>query len=126
RRSFADTVAMIDNSGVDWSRVVYHCFSEGPEEVRTLNERGGRASFTGIVTYKSAANVLASALAQGVEKLMLETDSPWLAPEPHRGGVNEPAFVALTAARIAEAMGVEVGQLAEITSRNAESFFEIT
>ena len=126
RRSFADVVAMIDKSGVDWKKVVFHCFSEGPDELRLLSGRGGRASFTGTVTYRNAANVLASALAQNPEKTMLETDSPWLSPEPLRGQENEPARVALTAEFLANALGLAPALFAEMTSRNAESFFDIT
>ena len=97
RGAFAECVAMIDASGVDWSRVVFHCFSEGAGEMETLRQRGGRGSFTGIITYKNAEAVRAAAQAQGLARLMIETDAPYLAPAPHRGKPNEPAFVRHTA-----------------------------
>ena len=126
RKSFADTVAMIDQSGVDWKKVVYHCFSEGIAEVRLLNERGGRASFTGTVTYKNAKNVLEAALAQGVEKLMIETDCPYLSPEPLRGTRNEPANAVLTAARLANEMSMAVSDLCTRASENTCRFFSLS
>jgi TatD DNase family protein len=125
RKAFADCVAMIDKSGVDWRKVVFHCFSEGVDEVRILNARGGRASFTGTVTYKNAAGVLAAAVAQGPELLMVETDAPYLAPEPFRGRRCEPAHVALTARKIAGAMGLGEEQLFAIISANTKAFFGV-
>jgi len=125
RNCFADCVTMIDNSGVDWRKVVFHCFSEGPEEVRILNERGGRASFTGIVTYKSAHKVLAAAIEQGLDRLMLETDCPWLTPEPFRGKRNEPALLALSAHKIAEVAGINYDKLCTHATNNTKSFFGI-
>ncbi|MFW6218240.1 MAG: TatD family hydrolase [Verrucomicrobiota bacterium] len=123
RKAFAETVRLIDASGIDWTKVVFHCFSYGPEEVRQLNERGGRASFTGIVTYKNAPEVREALRVQGVESLMLETDSPYLAPEPHRGQSNEPAYVADIGRRCAEVLAVSVEELAERTTANVKEFF---
>jgi len=123
RNAFAESVKLIDESGVDWRKVVYHCFSEGPDEVRQLNERGGRASFTGIVTYKSAENVRQAMLAQGIERLMVETDSPYLPPEPHRGKPNQPAYVRHTAERCAELLGVPYEELVERTHANTVAFY---
>ena len=126
RKSFADAVAMIDASGVDWRKVVFHCFSEGPAEVRLLNERGGRASFTGTLTYKNARNVLEAALTQGLDRLMLETDCPYLAPEPIRGTRNEPANVVLTAKRLAKEMGLAESEICGKAFTNAEHFYSIS
>ncbi len=123
RGAFAESVAEIDASGFDWSRVVYHCFSEGEAEMLTLLARGGRGSFTGIITYKTAENVRAALRAQGLDRLMVETDSPYLTPEPHRGKPNEPAHVALTAARAAQELGVPLAELADRTTANARAFF---
>jgi TatD DNase family protein len=125
RGAFAETVAMIDASGVDWTRVVFHCFSEGPEEMAELVKRGAFGSFTGVLTYKNADNVRASALAQGLDRLMLETDAPYLTPVPHRGKPNEPAFMRHTADCAAGVFGVSVEALAETTTRTARAFFGI-
>ncbi len=123
RGAFDETVAMIDQSGVDWSKVVFHCFSEGPDKIKALNERGGRGSFTGIITYKNAEEVRQAALQQGIEKFMVETDAPYLAPVPHRGKRNEPAFVFHTAEFSAEVFGVNFAELARVSTRNAIDFF---
>jgi TatD DNase family protein len=124
RGAFRETVEMIDASGVDWTRVVFHCFSEGPAEIAELNRRGGRGSFTGILTYKSAVPVRDAAKAQGLARLMVETDAPWLAPVPHRGEPNEPAYVRHTAEFAAkEIFGISLDELAAVTTANAKSFF---
>jgi len=124
RQAFADCVAQIDRSGVDWTKVVFHCFSEGEAEVRTLMARGGRASFTGILTYKNADPVRAAAKAQGLGTLMVETDAPWLAPVPHRGQPNEPAWVRYTAQHAATLLGVTLDELADATTANARAFYK--
>ena len=123
RGAFEECVAMIDASGVDWSRVVFHCFAEGPAEMTELRERGGWGSFTGILTYKNAAAVREAAKVQGIERLMLETDAPYLTPMPHRGKPNEPGFVRHTAEFAAELFGVAYDDLVEITTRNARAFY---
>ncbi len=123
RAAFADTVRMIDESGVDWEKVVFHCFSEGPDEVRELNRRGGRASFTGILTYPSAGAIRAAAEAQGLDKLMLETDCPYLAPQAVRGQVNEPAHLAHIARYAAGMFGVSLEELTRTTEANTRAFY---
>lgn len=123
RGAFGECVEMIDASGVDWGRVVFHCFAEGPHEMAELSRRGGVGSFTGIITYKSAENVRQAAQAQGLERLMIETDAPYLTPVPHRGKPNEPAFVRHTAEYCAQLFGVDFDQLTAVTTRNAKTFF---
>jgi TatD DNase family protein len=126
RGAFSECVEMIDASGVDWSRVVFHCFTEGPAEMEQLTRRGGFGSFTGILTYKNADGIRAAAKAQGLERLMVETDAPYLTPMPHRGKPNEPAFVRHTAEfAAAEIFGVTFDKLAEVTTANARRFFGI-
>jgi TatD DNase family protein len=93
RSAFDDCVSEIDQAGIRWERVVFHCFTEGVREVRQLMERGGRASFTGIVTFPKNEFLLEAVKHQGLDRLMIETDSPYLAPVPYRGKTNEPARV---------------------------------
>ena len=81
RNAFEDSVRMIDESKIDWARIVFHCFSYGPDEIMQINQRGGRASFTGIVSYKNAPEVRKALQLQGIEQLMLETG---LEIEPER------------------------------------------
>ncbi len=127
RGAFRECVEMIDASGVDWTKVVFHCFAEGEAEMAELSRRGGYGSFTGILTYKSAENVRAAARLQGLSRLMLETDAPYLTPQPHRGKPNEPAYVRHTADyAAAEIFGVASDELAKMTTANARRFFGIS
>ena len=124
RGAFRECVAMIDASGVDWAKVVFHCFTEGPAEMAELTQRGGVGSFTGILTYKSAEAVRAAANAQGLARFMIETDAPYLTPMPHRGKPNEPAFLRHTAEFAArEVFGVSDEELSRVSSANARRFF---
>jgi TatD DNase family protein len=123
RDSFADCVRLLDESGVNWTRVVFHCFGHGPDEIRILRERGGRASFTGIITYKNADTVRAALVAQGIETLMVETDSPYLAPVPHRGKPNEPAYVTHIAQAAARLLNLSDEELAARAMANSREFF---
>jgi TatD DNase family protein len=123
RGAFAECVAMIDASGVDWRKIVFHCFTEGETEIRQLIARGGVGSFTGILTYKNAESVRASAKLQGLDRFMLETDAPYLTPLPNRGKPNEPAFVRHTAEFAAGVFGVSIAELEKISTANAKTFF---
>ena len=123
RGAFRECVETIDASGVDWGRVVFHCFSEGEAEILELAARGGRGSFTGILTYKNAEAVRAAAKAQGLGRLMIETDAPYLSPVPHRGKPNEPAYLRLTAECAAGVLGVGLDELAAATTATARAFF---
>jgi TatD DNase family protein len=125
RGAFRECVDMIDASGVGWPRVVFHCFTEGPSEMAELTRRGGFGSFTGIITYKTAENIRLAALGQGLDRLMLETDAPYLTPMPHRGKPNEPAYLRHTAEFCAGLFRVSPGELADRTTVNARSFFAI-
>ena len=123
RGAFAECVAAIDASGVDWNRVVFHCFSEGEAEIKELSRRGGRGSFTGILTYKNAEPLRAAAKAQGLARLMIETDAPFLAPVPHRGKPNEPAYLRHIAEYAAPLLGVTLDELSATTTATARSFY---
>jgi TatD DNase family protein len=126
RGAFRECVDMIDASGVDWTRVVFHCFTEGEAEMSELTRRGGFGSFTGILTYKSAETIRVAAKAQGLGRFMLETDAPYLTPMPHRGKANEPAFVRHTAEFAAkEVFGVGLEELGRVSTENARKFFGI-
>lgn len=125
RGAFNDCVEMIDASGADWSRVVFHCFSEGEAEMRALMKRGGFGSFTGILTYKNAESIRAACKLQGIDRLMVETDAPYLAPVPHRGKPNEPAWVRFTADCAASVLGVSPDETAAAATRNSGRFFGI-
>lgn len=103
------------------SRGIIHCFTGEPDEARAYLDLGFYVSFSGIVTFKAADNVRASARIVPDDRLLLETDAPFLAPVPMRGKVNEPAFVRHTCEFLANFRGVSPNFLSELTFANAES-----
>lgn len=123
RGAFSECVEVIDDSGMDWTRVVFHCFSEGPEEMKQLMDRGGFGSVTGIITFKNAESIRDAAKLQGLSRLMIETDAPYLAPMPHRGKPNEPSYLRHTADFCADLFGVSSKELAQATTENAVGFY---
>ena len=123
RGAFDDCIQELDAAKINWSKVVFHCFVENADAMNTLNGRGGRGSFTGIITFKSADEVRAAAMAQGLDRLMVETDAPYLAPVPHRGKPCFPAYTAYTARYCADLLGISGREVAECTRSNTEAFF---
>ncbi len=122
REAWDDTFAVLDSEGVP-RRTVFHCFTGGPDEARACLERGGYVSFSGIVTFRSADDVRAAAVMCPLERLLVETDSPYLAPVPHRGRPNRPALVPLVGAAVADVKGVPVEAVAVATWDNAERVY---
>jgi TatD DNase family protein len=104
-------------------RAVFHCFIGSMEDAMAVIELGGLVSFGGVATFKNASAVLEVASGVPLASMMLETDSPYLAPHPHRGTRNEPAMVRVIAERIASSRGIPLDELAEATSRVAAEFF---
>jgi len=125
RSAFQDCIEEIDRSGVDWGKIVFHCFTEGPEEILQLMERGGRASFTGILTFSGTDRLSVALKNQGLNRLMLETDSPYLAPVPHRGKRNGPAKLPIIGNYVSELFGVSVDELSHETFRNSSQFYKL-
>ena len=104
-------------------RAVFHCFVGSLVNARRVIDAGGLVSFGGVVTFKNAADVLATAVACPAGSFLLETDAPYLAPVPHRGQRNEPAFTRHTAEHLATARGESLNALARHTNATADSFF---
>lgn len=104
-------------------RGVFHCFGGAMQEAQAVVNFGFHISFTGILTFKNAENVRAVARAIPLEKIMVETDCPYLAPHPHRGKRCEPAHTRLTAEKLAEAKSVLLEEIARVTTANAASLF---
>ena len=125
RCAVEEAIEIIDFSGADWNKIVFHCFSGNLQELEKINSRGGRASFTGIITYKNAELMRSAMLKQGLEKIMFETDCPYLAPAPHRGKQNEPSYIPFIAQKAAELFGISLEEIAEVSSKNAREFFGI-
>jgi len=127
-----DTVALLREGASDGQagagagplRGVIHCFSGGPELARASVELGFYISFSGILTFKKSDALRAIAAEVPMDRLLVETDSPYLAPVPRRGKRNEPAYVAHTAAVLAEVKGVGAAEIAERTTANFFALFD--
>lgn len=104
---------------------VFHCFTGGPEEARRALDVGGYLSFSGIVSFPSAADVRAAAALCPRDRMLVETDSPYLAPVPHRGRPNRPELVTVVGAAVAEAKGMAVADVAACTSDNAAAVYGV-
>ncbi len=125
QRNSIEAVAEVMRDYAGKVTAVFHCYNGTPEQARPLLDQGHYLSFTGIVTFPKAVEVHESAKFVPEDRLMVETDSPYLAPVPHRGKRCEPAYTRETAVRIAELRGVSFEQIAAITSQNAERFFRL-
>jgi TatD DNase family protein len=106
-------------------RAVFHCFISTAANAQRVFDMGGIVSFGGVATFKSAREVRETILSCPAGSFMLETDAPYLAPEPHRGKRNEPAFVLHTAQYIAALRGETLDELAAHSNRTTESFFRL-
>ena len=102
---------------------VLHCFSSGPQLAHAALELGFYISFSGILTFKNAQAVRDIAAEVPLDRLLVETDAPYLAPAPHRGKDNEPAYVAHTAARLAEICGLSMAEITQQTTENFQRLF---
>jgi TatD DNase family protein len=127
REAVADAVAILRERGFAGRRVVFHCFTGSADEAQLLAEHGWRISFTGIVTFRQSAGLQAIARDYPADRLMVETDAPYLSPEPVRKiRPNEPAFVRYTAEFLARLRGEPLDQFIAQTTRNAAAFFGLT
>ena len=124
REAWDETFRALDDEGVP-ARTIFHCFTGGPDEARRALDRGCYLSFSGIVSFKAADDVRAAAALAPADRVLVETDSPYLAPAPHRGKPNEPAYLPLVGAALAGARGVDVGEVAELTRANAARVFSV-
>lgn len=124
RSAWAETFAMFDEVGIP-DRTVIHCFTGGPDEARRSLDLGAHLSFSGIITFKGAPEVREAAALCPLDRVLVETDAPWLAPVPHRGRSNQPAFVTLVAETVADAMGVQLSAVAEATWANAARVYRL-
>ena len=122
REAWAETFAILDDEGVP-ARTVFHCFTGGPDEARACLDRGAALSFSGIVTFKNADDVRAAAAITPRDRMLVETDSPYLAPVPHRGQPNRPAWVGAVGEGLAAARAESVRTVADATRANARRLF---
>jgi TatD DNase family protein len=127
RQASDDTLAILREEGEDGSTGcaggVFHCFTEDAEVARQALDLGFYISFSGILTFKSAQNLREVAALVPLDRLLIETDSPYLAPVPYRGKTNNPSYVPFVAAQLALIRQLPVQDIAEATSRNFETLF---
>ena len=123
RSSAADTLRLLDEMGGEKAGGVFHCFTESAEVALAAVERGFYISFSGILTFKNAQSLRDVAKLLPLERLLIETDSPYLAPAPHRGKLNSPAYVPHVAAALADVKGCSLAELAAQTSANCRQLF---
>lgn len=124
RDAWADTFEVLEAEGVP-ERTVIHCFTGGIEEARRCLDLGCYLSFSGIVTFKNANELREAAVVVPADRILVETDSPYLAPVPHRGKRNEPAWVAFVGSALAELRGQAPAELAAQTRVNTAEAFQL-
>ena len=124
REAHGDAMKILD----DYPDVtgVFHCFSGSWEFARELLKRGWYLGFTGVITFKNARKAVEVVENAPLHRLLIETDCPYMAPEPHRGRRNDPSYVPLMAAKIAEIKGVSVEEAARVTTENTMRLFRIS
>ncbi|MBW8829890.1 MAG: TatD family hydrolase [Burkholderiales bacterium] len=123
RSASEDTLAVLRDEGGGESTGVFHCFTETLNVARAALDLGFMISFSGILTFKTAADLREVARYVPLDRCLIETDSPYLAPVPYRGKTNSPAYVPYVAKQIADLKGIGVEQVAQQTSSNFESLF---
>jgi TatD DNase family protein len=125
RDAARDVAALLRSEGGGELRGVIHCFTGNDQAARAYLDLGFYLSFTGIITFKNAAALRDVVRNVPLERLLVETDSPYLTPVPHRGKRNEPAYVRFVAEMIAAVKEVEFEKIAETTTRNVQELFGI-
>lgn len=127
-RAADDDMAQIleEEAGQGAFPFLLHCFTAGPDLARRALALGGYISFSGIITFKNAEEIREVARFVPADRYLVETDAPYLAPIPHRGASNEPAFVRHTAEKVAEVRGIPFEQLAAETTANFARLFSKT
>jgi TatD DNase family protein len=125
RSSAADTLRVLDEEGGEQAGGVFHCFTETAEVALAAVERGYYISFSGIVSFKNAQDLRDLLKLLPLDRVLIETDSPYLAPVPFRGKTNSPAYVPHVAKAVADAVGLPVPELAALTTANTRRLFEL-
>ncbi|MHC4500780.1 MAG: TatD family hydrolase [Planctomycetota bacterium] len=126
REAFDDTMDILQQHGHGVKRVVFHCFSGSSEQAKIVLAKGYHISFTGVVTFKNAHKTRAAAMVVPTDRLMLETDCPYMSPEPMRKQkTNEPALMIHTANYLAELKGMDMTDFAQTVTDTTKAFFNL-
>ena len=122
REAWDDTIDLLTANGAP-ERTIIHCFTGGPDEARRCLDLGASLSFSGVVTFKNAEDVRLAAAVCPMDRLLVETDSPFLTPVPHRGKLNEPSRVPLVGAAVAHVKNLDIAEVAAVSTANARRAF---
>ena len=125
RAAAVDTLRIMREEGADKAGGVMHCFTESAEVARAAMDLGFYISFSGIVTFKNARDIKAVAVEVPMERMLVETDAPYLAPVPFRGRTNQPGYVKHVAEEVARLKGLEFDEVCRITTKNFYQLFNM-
>lgn len=127
REAFADLLPILRRTRLDPTRFVFHCFTGTPDEARRILDFGAMISFTGVVTYHNAAEVQEAARLTPIDRIMVETDAPFLSPDPHRGKRPcKPWMASVTARKLAELKGLKWEDFHSRINDNTARFFGVS
>jgi len=124
REAHLDTFNILKSHNTN-SKVLFHCFSGSVEFMKECTKQGWYIALGGVVTFKNAVKMKEVAKEVPLDKLLLETDSPYLTPVPYRGKENKPGYVKFVAEEISKIRNIQFDEIAEITTKNAEEFFNL-
>lgn len=124
REAAAETLEILDETADFAENLIFHCYAYGPAEIEEIIKRDYYAAFGGLITFNSAQPIRDALKKMPLDRILLETDAPYLTPVPHRGKRNEPAYLEHIVKRAAEIKGISVEEMAEITTANAERIYK--
>ena len=125
RESYHDMFDIVRSEGQGKVCGVFHSFAGSLDELKWIIDNGFYISISGMITFKKAQNIIDIAKAAPIDRILIETDCPYLTPEPYRGKRNEPSYVKYVAQSLAMVKGVSAEEIGEITANNAKKLFKI-
>lgn len=127
REAFDETIEILEANAPPTQRILFHCFSGSAEQARFILDKGYYISFTGVVTFKNAERTRQAARTTPLDRLMIETDCPYMSPEPKRKQKpNEPALLPYTANHLAKLKNITPGQFADAVAKTTKKFFKLS
>jgi TatD DNase family protein len=124
REAAAETLEILDQTADFAENLIFHCYAYGPSEIEEIIKRDYYAAFGGLITFNSAQPIRNALKKMPLDRILLETDAPYLTPAPHRGKRNEPAYLEHIVKKAAAVKGVSAEKMAEITTKNAERIYD--
>ncbi|MFW6252245.1 MAG: TatD family hydrolase [Halanaerobium sp.] len=124
RQAAAETLEILDQTADFGDNLIFHCYAYGPKEIEEIIKRDYYAAFGGLITFKSAQPIRDALKKMPLNRILLETDAPYLTPAPHRGQRNEPAYLEHIVKKAAAIKGVSAQKLSKITTENAERIYK--